>query len=254
MTDPDEQIPLTGGNMNAVVRVGDEVRRPTGPWTPNVHALLDALESAGIDHVPRVIGVTEDGHERLSFVAGDVGHYPLPSWLWREEILQDAGRLLRRIHDATGDLAERRTGWQLPAREPVEVICHNDFAPYNFVFDRERLVGVIDFDTASPGPRLWDLAYLAYRLIPYVEDADAPAEILAAESRRRELLMAAYGSSASAEELWRMMADRLDALAAHSRVHASDRPELAGHAAMYDRDAARLRARARTSSAVQHGG
>ncbi|MFB7251617.1 phosphotransferase enzyme family protein [Microbacterium sp. NPDC056234] len=240
-----EPGPLVGGNMNDVVRVGDEVWRPTGPWTPNVHALLGTLARAGIDRVPRLLGVTEDGRERLSFLPGDVAHYPLPDWLWREENLHAAGRLLRRIHDASIDLARTPAGWRLPAREPIEVVCHNDFAPYNFVFAQERLVGVIDFDTASPGPRLWDLAYLAYRLVPYAEDADAPAEILAAERGRREALMSAYGSDADAERLWTMMATRLDSLAVHSRAHASTRPELADHAAMYDRDATRLRTRAR---------
>ena len=245
MIKPSEQTPLAGGNMNDVVRAGDEVRRPVGPWTPNVHAFLDALAHAGIGEVPRVLGITEDGRERLSFIHGDVAHYPLPAWLWRDEILADAGWLLRRIHDASTDLAGMTDGWQLPMREPVEVVCHNDFAPYNLVFEHQRLTGVIDFDTASPGPRLWDLAYLAYRLVPYVEDAEAPAEILAAESGRREMLMSAYGADASADELWLTIAARLDALAAHSRAHASIRPELADHAAMYDRDAARLRARAR---------
>ena len=51
-------------------------------------------------------------------------------------------------------------------RAPVEVICHNDFATYNLVFDGENVVGVIDWDFASPGPRLWDIAYLAYRIVP----------------------------------------------------------------------------------------
>jgi len=33
---PDE-VPLEGGNMTGgVVRVGDTVRRPAGPWTPAV--------------------------------------------------------------------------------------------------------------------------------------------------------------------------------------------------------------------------
>lgn len=244
MTDATEPTPLDGGNMNDVARIGHEVRRPAGPWTPNVHAFLDALAHAGIDEVPRVLGIAEDGRERLSFIHGDVAHYPLPDWLWRQEVLVGAGRLLRRIHDASVGLTGTTTGWRQPTREPVEVICHNDFAPYNLVFDHQRLVGVIDFDTASPGPRLWDLAYLAYRLVPYVEDAEAPAAVLAAEHSRHETLMSAYGSDATAEELWLIMADRLDALAAHSRAHASITPELAHHAAMYERDAARLRARA----------
>lgn len=32
--------PLRGGNSAIVTRVGDTVRRPTGPWTPAVHLLL----------------------------------------------------------------------------------------------------------------------------------------------------------------------------------------------------------------------
>jgi hypothetical protein len=37
----DAGVPLGGGNMSSgVVRVGDTVRRPAGPWTPAVHALL----------------------------------------------------------------------------------------------------------------------------------------------------------------------------------------------------------------------
>jgi len=35
----DEQS-FEDGNIIAVVRVGDTVRRATGPWTPAIHALL----------------------------------------------------------------------------------------------------------------------------------------------------------------------------------------------------------------------
>ena len=35
------EVPLGGGNMSSgVVRAGDTVRRPAGPGTPAVHALL----------------------------------------------------------------------------------------------------------------------------------------------------------------------------------------------------------------------
>jgi hypothetical protein len=41
------EVPLGGGNMSSgVVRVGDTVRRPAGPWTPAVHALLTHLRDA----------------------------------------------------------------------------------------------------------------------------------------------------------------------------------------------------------------
>lgn len=51
--------------------------------------------------------------------------------------------------------------WQSPTREPAKVVCHNDFAPYNTDFRDRRLTGVIDWDMASPDPRVRDLSYLA---------------------------------------------------------------------------------------------
>jgi hypothetical protein len=40
--------PLSGGNVSqGVVRVGDTVRRPAGPHTPAVHALLSHLHAVG---------------------------------------------------------------------------------------------------------------------------------------------------------------------------------------------------------------
>ena len=46
------EIALTGGNTGTVVRVGDTVRRETGPWTPAVHRLLQVYASAGIEAPP----------------------------------------------------------------------------------------------------------------------------------------------------------------------------------------------------------
>ena len=44
---------LAGGDVNVVVRVEDTVRRPTGRWSPAVHALLRHFESAGFDGADR---------------------------------------------------------------------------------------------------------------------------------------------------------------------------------------------------------
>lgn len=47
------ETPLDGGNMSGrVVRVGDTVRRPAGPWTQAVHALLAHLHAVGFHGAP----------------------------------------------------------------------------------------------------------------------------------------------------------------------------------------------------------
>ena len=54
---------LAGGDVNVVVRVGDTVRRPTGPWSPAAQALLHHFESAGFDGA-RELHRRLGGHER----------------------------------------------------------------------------------------------------------------------------------------------------------------------------------------------
>jgi Ser/Thr protein kinase RdoA (MazF antagonist) len=171
-----ERETLAGG-VNQVVRIGDRVHRPTGPWSPRVHALLGVLRERGFAGAPRFHGVTADGAEILDFLPGEVGNYPLSPAAWSAESLGSAAELLRAYHDATAQYAMTapRGGWQLPALEPVEVICHGDFAPYNCVMDGSRVTGMFDFDHARPGPRLWDVAYAVYRWAPLTRPGSADA-------------------------------------------------------------------------------
>ena len=61
-----------------------------------------------------------------------------------------------------------KTKWNNPYVDSrqYEVICHNDAALYNVVFRNELPVALIDFDMASPGPRIWDIAYTLYTSVP----------------------------------------------------------------------------------------
>ena len=230
---------LAGGNSNAVERIGDTVHRMPGPWTPAVHRLLLALHFAGIDGVPKPLGFDAQGREILTYLDGDTGNYPLPGWLWSAAIVDEAGGLLRRIHDASVPLLAQDLVWATPARQPAEVVCHNDVAPYNMAFEQGRLVGLFDFDTAAPGPRIWDLAYLAYRLAPLGEGAGPQAPSGDARLARVDQLVLAYGHPFSRSEVLSVVVDRLHDLADSSERRASEpgRAHLRDHAAMYRRDA-----------------
>jgi Ser/Thr protein kinase RdoA (MazF antagonist) len=94
------ETPLDGGNMNnGVVRVGDTVRRPAGPWTPSPGAQWQVL-------------IPADGNE---------------------------------------------------------IIAHHDLAPQPLVIGDSEWA-FIDWDTAGPGTRLWDLAYAMHGFAPLTAD------------------------------------------------------------------------------------
>ena len=232
--------------MNTVTQRGGEVLRQGGAWTPTVHRLLRHVRQRGVGWVPQPQRVEPDGREALTYIAGEVPQYPMPGYVWAEGTLIDAASRLRRFHDASVGFDTADATWQIPTHEPQEVICHNDFAPYNFVFKDGSIVGVIDFDTASPGPRIWDLAYLAYRIVPLTSPADLsfPAELLTPTSRQKRLeaLIGAYGEPDYATEIVGVVVERLDDLARFSELQAEvqARPELADHAKLYRRDAAYL--------------
>lgn len=242
----DEQE-LTGGNTTGVVRIGDTVHREAGPWTPTVQRLLAHVRAAGMAEVPEPLGLDGQGREIVSYLPGDVPGWPAPAWLWSEGVLVETGRLLRRFHDATAGFPRSDAVWRLPATEPAEVICHNDAAPYNMVFRDGRLAGLFDLDTASPGPRVRDLAYLAYRLAPFSSDAFAGATYDVGHldpTARLDTLTEAYGAPFRRAEVLDAMAGKLRDLAAWSeaRADADGRPGLRDHAAMYRADADRITA------------
>lgn len=235
---------LSGGNSSSVVRIDDTVHRTSGPWTPAVHTLLRAIREAGILEVPEPLGLDPEGREVLSYLRGTVPQYPMPEWVWTDHVLSEAARLLRRIHDAAAPLAQEPGPWQLPTHEPVETVCLNDVAPYNMVFENEKLTGFIDLDMASPGPRIWDLAYLAYRLVPLGEHEGPGVPAGPDRAARLEALIAAYALDVDASEVMRVAADRLDDLAEHTdrRAAQTGRMDFREHSALYRRDRDAFRA------------
>jgi hypothetical protein len=171
-----QEIPLLGGNTSTVVRVGETVRRSSGPWTPAVHALLRHLELVGFTGSPRALGVDERGREVLSYLPGECGSYPLgPDWV-TDEAMVAVAQMLRMFHDAQYGFRPTATAvWRSfgPPPPDTEVICHHDAAPHNVVWRPDGTLALIDFDLSSPGARIYDVAYAAWTWVPLFSDRDS---------------------------------------------------------------------------------
>ena len=173
------EVPLLGGRVTpGVVRVGDTVRRPVGPHSAFVHAVLRHLEQVGFADAPRFLGIDDQGRECLSYIEGFVPDN-LDAGLTDEQ-LADAARLLRRYQDATA-------GSALAGDE--EVVCHNDISPVNTVFVDGRPTALFDFDMARPGPRIRDVSYGMFLWLNLGWDGPPPEE----QRRRIRLWCDAYG-------------------------------------------------------------
>jgi hypothetical protein len=237
---------LEGGYTNTVVRVGHTVRRSAGAWTPTIHRLLSHARGRGVMWVPEPLGYDEVGREMLSFVPGEVPH-DMPAWVWSDDVLMGVARALRQWHDATADFDAAHAIWNLDAHEPHEVICHNDFAPYNCVFRERRFAGAIDFDLCSPGPRLWDMVYTAYRFVPLMPPVDAdvadgaqersPFQLSRMRARLAAFLAAYAAGDAHTHHAHDVVIDtavrRLAAIAAWTESHSAKTGALENHGRMY---------------------
>lgn len=237
---PDEE--LTGGNSTPVVRRGDTVLRETGPWTPAVHRFLQHLDAQGMTGVPRVIGMTDDNREQLSFVPGECAQYPLPGYVWHDEVLTDVARLTRRLHDAS--IGCDQTGpWRSTPVGAPEVICHVDIAPYNVTFVDGRVSGIIDFDHAAPAPRLWDVAHAVYRFAPLTGGDSTDRFSTDERLARLDAFVTAYGQQWTRVEVLEVVLQRVLGLVDHAQAAAdSGRPEMHHHARLYRDDVDVVRA------------
>jgi hypothetical protein len=153
---------LDGGTTNRgrVVRVGDTVRRPWRPTSPATAALLHHLADVGFPGAPRFLGRDADGREVLSYVPGAaVTAPPRPSAL-TDAALVSVAALLRDYHQAASSFDPRAWSWPPSPPEPFagDLVSHNDVNLDNVVFRDGRAVALIDFDLASPGCRVWDVA------------------------------------------------------------------------------------------------
>ena len=152
-----------------VLRRGQMVRRPRQPSSEAVHALLTHLAEVGFTEAP-LPGRVSRRWERQSYLVGISGDEAC-RLVGTNKAAAQVGALLRRYHDAVD-------GWQPSATltwfdgrtgtgGPGELVCHGDPGPWNLVWRKRRLVGLIDWEYATVGTRRTDVAYALHYLVPF---------------------------------------------------------------------------------------
>jgi Ser/Thr protein kinase RdoA (MazF antagonist) len=151
--------PLAGNATAGVVRVGDTVRRPAGPWSDAVDAVLSHLQAVWFDGAPRPLGRDARGRQVLEYVPGEVGDV---TGTYSEADLASIGRMLADLHRALASFQPPvdATWNELIPPDRADQVCHNDVAPWNLIRSARGWV-LIDWDAAAPSSRLWDVAYAA---------------------------------------------------------------------------------------------
>ena len=149
---------------------GDVVSRPTSQTSHTAHSLMRHIRAQGLDCVPEPLNIHGDAEE-LGFIPGADGG---DGWYHQhtDEGLASAARLLRQIHDASRDWTPPADAvWGAPEVPGQDIVyCHGDPGPWNFVWQDNEAVGLIDWDYLHPAPRLDDVAYALRWFTPLRSD------------------------------------------------------------------------------------
>ncbi len=196
--DLDEE-PLHGGRVSpGVVRVGDTVRKLVTRNSAFVRRFLEHLTSCGSDFSPRFLHVDDRNRDVFTFIEGNV---PADLAFFDDPTLCKAASLIRRYHDlSSGFVASMKD-----EDRAIDVVCHNDLSPCNFVFRDEEPVAIIDFDASGPGTRAHDLGYAAWLWLDV-----GSSEISVVEQRQRlASFVDAYGALSVESVLEAMLARQM---------------------------------------------
>ena len=154
----------------------------------------------------------EQGRAVLAFVPGEVHPGwpdPLPQWMFEDEAtLVAAANLLQRYHDSLGGFVPPPDArWRYVPPGAHEVICHNDWSPGNALFRGHEPIVMIDWDSAGPGSRAWDVALSAYNWVPLNPRVTPPS--LAAKASRFARFCDAYGEGIARREVFDTLTEQL---------------------------------------------
>jgi len=138
---------------------------------------LKWLENKGVSVAPRFIGLSDDGREITSFLAGSSPNDLIKA---NDSQLHEAGQMIKTIHDALSDF---------PGCAGGQTVCHNDLSPCNFMFLNGLPYAVFDWDAAAIGDRLDDVAYAIWMWCRIGSPENSPIDAV----RMINIILNSYG-------------------------------------------------------------
>jgi hypothetical protein len=199
----EDGVPLEGGYQADVRRVADRVLRPSHRTTRYIDLLLRHLRSVGFQGAPASFGLDGRGRHALEYLEGYVANAVPPDHVWSDQVLIATARLIRRYHDAALSFLVPESWTPVVHQQELpdvsgdeEVVCHNDLAPWNTLFRDHRPAAFIDWDSAAPGTRAWDVAFALWHWTPLYPErrrAEVGAAMVTDLPSRVSAFLKAYG-------------------------------------------------------------
>lgn len=183
-----------GRSTNNVEKINKiYVRRPHKKESDFANNILIFLEKNGFDFSQKYLGTDDDNYDYFEYIKGfvplDIGNIDINQ-------LIEFMKIVKLMHDISTKFTNNNN----------LVICHNDLSPCNVVFENNKPIAIIDWDTASIGKRWEDLTYIVWLWI----NLGDPLKNDDLKLNQMELCLKAYGLNKSilrnfAEKLiWRM--------------------------------------------------
>lgn len=221
----------TLSEVNQVLRRGEQVLRPVGPWTASTQSLLQHFAAQGLP-VPQVLPSPDPAHEALSYLEGEQVH----PHAWTDEGLYAIGQLVRALHDASETYTPPEGAvwkpWCLREIGAPGVYSHGDIAPWNIITRDGLPIGLIDWEYAGPIDPMVELARVCW-LFPQLHDDDIGKMYSLPTPKKRAqqvgLMLDAYGlTRAQRAAFIEVMIETVICETAHEAIDAHITPESTG--------------------------
>lgn len=179
---------------NQVYRAGNQVKRPTRPWSASATRLLKHFETYDLP-VEHVISL-DDSLQISKFVDGEMVH----PHKWADAALYCVGRLLSQLHNAAKEFVMTDKDvwrpWYLReiGDKTNRICCHGDIAPWNTITENGFPKLLVDWECAGPLDPMVELARVCWLFVQLHDDDLAELyDLPSPEKRARQVCIVADG-------------------------------------------------------------